>query len=147
MKRRPPKSTLFPYTTLFRSGVGLRHSTSEAAEQRGKRLGGGCGGKGTDQGERRRTRHEPDTERGTSVPGVRRRAPSGAGEGAGTGHGSAAPSDSRPRKADVKLVRYAEFSGEPDVGNLHLRFDEGRARRSLWAVTLSPTLPARLDRK
>src|SRR3712207_6952829 len=25
MIRRPPRSTLFPYTTLFRSGVGPRH--------------------------------------------------------------------------------------------------------------------------
>src|SRR5690348_17811829 len=25
MIRRPPRSTLFPYTTLFRSGVGLYH--------------------------------------------------------------------------------------------------------------------------
>src|SRR2546422_3491241 len=25
MIRRPPRSTLFPYTTLFRSGVGVRH--------------------------------------------------------------------------------------------------------------------------
>src|SRR5256885_5017917 len=31
MIRRPPRSTLFPYTTLFRSGQGLR--------QRGHRLG------------------------------------------------------------------------------------------------------------
>ena len=25
-----------------------------------------------------------------------------------------------------------EFSGEPDAGNLHIRFDEGRGSRSLW---------------
>src|ERR1019366_2471666 len=35
-----------------------------------------------------------------------------------------------------------ELSGEPDAGNLHLRFDEGRVGRGL-AVALSPTLPAR----
>ena len=29
------------------------------------------------------------------------------------------------------------------MGNLHLRFDEGRARRSHAAVTLSPTLPSK----
>ena len=34
-----------------------------------------------------------------------------------------------------------EFSGEPDAGNLHLRFDEGRVGRGL-TVALSPTLPA-----
>jgi hypothetical protein len=33
-----------------------------------------CGGKSADQGERRGTLHEPDTERGSSVPGVPRRA-------------------------------------------------------------------------
>src|ERR1039458_9476306 len=35
-----------------------------------------------------------------------------------------------------------EFSGEPDAGNLHLRFDEGRVGRAT-RVALSPTLPAR----
>src|SRR5438270_12868751 len=30
MLRRPPRSTLFPYTTLFRSGAPLCHSTSRA---------------------------------------------------------------------------------------------------------------------
>ena len=33
-----------------------------------------------------------------------------------------------------------ELSGEPDVGNLHLRFDEGRVGRAC-GVALSPTLP------
>src|SRR2546426_11349126 len=28
MIRRPPRSTLFPYTTLFRSGNSLRHSST-----------------------------------------------------------------------------------------------------------------------
>jgi hypothetical protein len=36
-----------------------------------------------------------------------------------------------------------ELSGEPDVGNLHLRFDEGRVGRAC-GVALSPTLPTRL---
>src|SRR2546426_5820150 len=31
MIRRPPRSTLFPYTTLFRSGVFLRNSDIKAA--------------------------------------------------------------------------------------------------------------------
>src|SRR5688572_19723864 len=35
-----------------------------------------------------------------------------------------------------------ELSGEPDVGNLHLRFDEGRGGRAI-RVALSPTLPCR----
>src|SRR5919108_467868 len=33
-----------------------------------------------------------------------------------------------------------EFSGEPDAGNPHLRYDEGRVGRGL-TVALSPTLP------
>src|SRR3712207_8798803 len=45
MIRRPPRSTLFPYTTLFRSGLGLEGGV-EAVEQVGQqgvgpRLGGG----------------------------------------------------------------------------------------------------------
>src|SRR3712207_7565846 len=32
MIRRPPRSTLFPYTTLFRSGGGVSSSTRTAAE-------------------------------------------------------------------------------------------------------------------
>src|ERR1700730_5725531 len=35
-----------------------------------------------------------------------------------------------------------EFSGEPDAGNPHLRFDEGRVGRGF--VAFSPTLPALL---
>src|SRR5687768_17809662 len=35
MIRRPPRSTLFPYTTLFRSAVGLSHDvTVQAWEER-----------------------------------------------------------------------------------------------------------------
>jgi hypothetical protein len=37
-----------------------------------------------------------------------------------------------------------EFSGEPDAGNLHLRFDEGRVGRAT-RVALSPTLPAQYE--
>src|SRR3712207_7232693 len=33
MIRRPPRSTLFPYTTLFRSGVQHRHRVAEAAHE------------------------------------------------------------------------------------------------------------------
>jgi hypothetical protein len=33
-----------------------------------------------------------------------------------------------------------ELAGEPDAGNLHLRFDEGRVGRAI-CVVLSPTLP------
>src|SRR5580704_9725345 len=37
-----------------------------------------------------------------------------------------------------------ELSGEPDAGNLHLRFDEGRVGRAV-RVALSPTLPAQYE--
>ena len=36
-----------------------------------------------------------------------------------------------------------ELSGEPDAGNLHLRFDEGRVGRAT-GVAFSPTLPINL---
>src|SRR6266496_1754386 len=35
MIRRPPRSTLFPYTTLFRSGVGVIDDSAVAARERG----------------------------------------------------------------------------------------------------------------
>src|SRR5690242_21897005 len=38
MPRRPPRSTLFPYTTLFRSGGGQRH-TGEVLDITGHRDG------------------------------------------------------------------------------------------------------------
>src|SRR2546425_6953591 len=40
MIRRPPRSTLFPYTTLFRSGVRPRH-VGDAARGRERRQRGG----------------------------------------------------------------------------------------------------------
>src|SRR3712207_6866057 len=36
MIRRPPRSTLFPYTTLFRSGVGARAARRAAAAATGR---------------------------------------------------------------------------------------------------------------
>jgi hypothetical protein len=68
------------------------------------------------------------------------------GEGAKT-VGDASPLRQRlGQKAKQALGACAclrrEFSGEPDAGNLHLRFDEGRAGRGS-TVALSPTLPAR----
>src|SRR2546423_12466303 len=33
MIRRPPRSTLFPYTTLFRSAPGLRHCAAAALQE------------------------------------------------------------------------------------------------------------------
>src|SRR5438876_9060307 len=39
MMRRPPRSTLFPYTTLFRSERGDTRHVVRLAERRGARLG------------------------------------------------------------------------------------------------------------
>src|SRR2546427_1552249 len=38
MIRRPPRSTLFPYTTLFRSAVAARPPTTSSRRLRGRRL-------------------------------------------------------------------------------------------------------------
>src|SRR4051812_49930241 len=40
MIRRPPRSTLFPYTTLFRSGLGSRRRPCRGRPPRGCRPGG-----------------------------------------------------------------------------------------------------------
>ena len=58
-------------------GVGLRHGTDEATEQRGECFRGGGGGRGADQGERRPSQRGSGTERSNRVPGVRRRASNG----------------------------------------------------------------------
>src|ERR1041385_1150853 len=39
MIRRPPRSTLFPYTTLFRSGVHQRHSRAISDERAREEVG------------------------------------------------------------------------------------------------------------
>src|SRR3712207_9073553 len=69
MIRRPPRSTLFPYTTLFRSAVG---------EQVGDRVGGGerqAGGGDDEQGQQRaavdrQQDHQDDAERGQQEQAV-----------------------------------------------------------------------------
>ncbi|MGI8784314.1 MAG: hypothetical protein ACR2L2_11775, partial [Acidobacteriota bacterium] len=35
-----------------------------------------------------------------------------------------------------------ELVGEPDAGNLHLRFEEGKVSRATASLALLPTLPA-----
>src|SRR5436190_7660593 len=47
MVRRPPRSTLFPYTTLFRSGPEGPHAAPPRAVRAGRR-DGGAGGRGGD---------------------------------------------------------------------------------------------------
>src|SRR3989442_3736594 len=52
MIRRPPRSTLFPYTTLFRSDAGARHGSADHDERaharRDRGAAGGGGGAGTE---------------------------------------------------------------------------------------------------
>src|SRR5947209_12909389 len=61
MIRRPPRSTLFPYTTLFRSGSGGL-AARPGCGSRGARHGRGCdasvpgGGVGPENGDRKSTR-------------------------------------------------------------------------------------------
>src|SRR3712207_7977961 len=42
MIRRPPRSTLFPYTTLFRSARGRRRPARARSRRAGRRHGGGA---------------------------------------------------------------------------------------------------------
>src|SRR5215471_3037604 len=90
-------------------GVGPRHTTDEPAEQRRELFSGGWGGKGVGQGEHRSVRHESDTERETSVPGIERCATSSKGKEAGTVHGIAAPGDGG--SASGQLLRVEAESG------------------------------------
>src|SRR5580704_11535217 len=76
-----------------------RAGTDEPAEQRGVIPGGGWGGKRADQGEHRSVQHEPDAERGTSVPGIERCTTSSKRKETGTVHRTASPSECRSARA------------------------------------------------
>ena len=67
------------------------HTIDEPDEQRRAIFGGAWGEKGAGQGEQRSTQHHPDTERGTSVPGIERCARSSKEKEARTVHGFASP--------------------------------------------------------
>src|SRR2546426_5858413 len=56
MIRRPPRSTLFPYTTLFRSHAGARASRDSIRGRRNPSRSDG----GTSAGARRWSRNRPD---------------------------------------------------------------------------------------
>src|SRR5258708_25013220 len=64
MIRRPPRSTLFPYTTLFRSvvGLGLREALAEVVDLRGSGLLGsfklGCAVAGDRKSTRLNSSHQ-----------------------------------------------------------------------------------------
>src|SRR5262245_43765408 len=93
---------------------------TKRAEQRGEILCGGRGGKGADQGAHRTIQHEPDTERGTSVPGIERCAASSQGKEAGTVHGSAPPSERGSATGQLLRIEAASGSrgGRREVGGV-----------------------------
>ena len=108
-RSRPAREGAEPQGGHARAGeVGPRCNTDEPAEQRGAILRGDWGGKGADQGEPRSVQHEPDTERGTSVPGIERCAASSKRKEAGTIHRFAPPSHCR--SAPRQLLRFEATS-------------------------------------
>src|SRR5438067_7740754 len=56
MIRRPPRSTLFPYTTLFRSAGGARRRDAFRADTDGARAEGQSKGRREERGDRKSTR-------------------------------------------------------------------------------------------
>src|SRR5580658_10752751 len=87
------------------AGVGPLCSTNEAAEHRGATLDGGGGGKAAAQGERRTLQHQSDTERGTGVPRVERRAPNGAGKEERAVHCFAASCDAGSAAEELRSLK------------------------------------------
>ena len=69
MIRRPPRSTLFPYTTLFRSTAVPGAEDPPAQRRGGLRLGDDVGGVGGDAGGGQGL-DEPGRERGQEFGGV-----------------------------------------------------------------------------
>jgi hypothetical protein len=70
-RSRPVREGHEPHGGHARAGeVGLCRNTREAAEQGRATFCGGCGGKGTDEGEHRSVTHAPDTEREARVRGL-----------------------------------------------------------------------------
>src|SRR5256885_17038534 len=67
MIRRPPRSTLFPYTTLFRSGrrtlraLRVRRRTPQAADRRSRRRGRAIPARAMGRGASSRSRSEEHT--------------------------------------------------------------------------------------
>jgi hypothetical protein len=83
---------------------------------------------GVGQGEHRSVQHEPDTERGTSVPGIERCATSSKGKETGTVHRSASPYECR--SAPGQLLR-AEAAGCARRGAI-------LSRRRFWLPVAQP---------
>src|SRR5262249_49007564 len=93
---RPVREGPKPQCGRARSGgVGPRHTIDEPGEQRRAIFGGAWGEKGAGQGEHHSIQHQPDTERGTSVPGIVWCARSSKEKEARTVHGFAPPYERR----------------------------------------------------
>src|SRR3712207_9512211 len=107
MIRRPPRSTLFPYTTLFRSRDHARHAGHVAGGRRrggDDRRGGGLGGVRLE---------EADVTEGLTTPGAGWRRADGPGAQARGGKrrrgrrpGSGRPGREVPMVAEVQLTSY-----------------------------------------
>src|SRR3712207_6948383 len=128
MIRRPPRSTLFPYTTLFRSGVLRRPQRTSADPGRG--AGGDPGGQRPDP------RARPAAERGAAGgspepgPGEHRQ---------GCRHGPArGPRGRGLHHAGVPLPRGGRDAGRCRPGG-------GRLRRPSTTVSLRPGPPGPED--
>src|SRR2546430_8339645 len=140
MIRRPPRSTLFPYTTLFRSHAGLARAHRQRlgdgrAEPRGLLLYRGV-----------RPGHEPldlalglDCRRDGFSLGVRPRRDRAARRGAdGRARTSLEEADAAPRRSHARLPTGAR---EPRGAALHLRL-----RRALLGAVRLALLARRLSR-
>src|SRR3712207_6144900 len=103
MIRRPPRSTLFPYTTLFRSGRVRRPSRAARAGAVRLRLRRGAGPAGRPRGAGRPRRPGPGRPRHPAAhpPGRRRARPHGRADPA---HRAGAPARRRPPGARAAAV-------------------------------------------
>src|SRR3712207_8800614 len=91
MIRRPPRSTLFPYTTLFRSGSGPQLDAHRVLPDR---RADGRGGRGGARG---------------AVLGLRQRAGGGAGRGVGAARGNRRDRKSTRLNSSHANISYAVF--------------------------------------
>src|SRR2546422_7356204 len=95
MIRRPPRSTLFPYTTLFRSGIGPDVGDRQLDEAP---LALGLLAGGSQQG------FEPSAKTTATCDGFRHAGTSGRGSAAGGGGGGGSGEDTAEIQSRLHLV-------------------------------------------
>src|SRR3712207_8119647 len=150
MIRRPPRSTLFPYTTLFRSEAGarprpdrlrrrpggqrdgwpLRLRPSRARAPRGARPDGRCRAAAG--------AHRPGVPAGADGAGA------GAGRGrarARQGRGHAPVSSLEPPADDADVPRYWRELGLPGLVDVHVHFLPDRVQAKVWRYFADPESP------